>query len=425
VLLTWVAPSARADALDKGLFPQAVKIMKDLRDHGYENVGVLKFRVQKGEAPPSLRAGRLNTSLATRLENALILAEDRAHPIGITRGASAAAAAKDLKANYDTPDARNRLFEHAYPLAWGKKEVSVNAFLTGLVKVDPEKGQTTVLVEAFDPKNLDPRPVVEFTVPTDRNLIADLGLRFGLAKRVLNTVEENLDEEAGRAAFAPPKDKVPDKTTVDVARLIDLQIFYDDEKVQIGPDDIVPPPRPGQKVYFELTSKEKVGLVLRVNGINTLGFEKEPREIGEYSFWVLDAGKKYRILGFYPGGKKVQQFDVVPPTKANFAALGDESKLGQIDLDVLLEPIPGQPLEEEKNIRLISLKDVPESAPTLEKLQGQLRPARTRKLVHKGVILPGVESETGPIEEVTFRGRWAGHRTIFYFRPQPAKDENQ
>lgn len=113
------------------------------------------------------------------------------------------------------------------------------------------------------------------------------------------------------------------------------------------------------------------------------------------------------------------------PAKANFAALGDETKLGRIDLDVLLEPPEGKPLEEEKNIRLISLKDVPESSPTLEKLQGKLRPARTRKLVSKGVILAGEETETGAIEEVTFRGRWAGHRTIIYFQPAAAKDEDR
>jgi len=106
--LTWAVPLAvaalgvalaRADNLDRALLRHAPAIMEDLRANGYTNVGVLKFRVQKGTAAPSMHAGFLNTSLATRLENALILAQDKAQPIGITRGASEAAAELDGKAS--------------------------------------------------------------------------------------------------------------------------------------------------------------------------------------------------------------------------------------------------------------------------------------------------------------------------------------
>src|SRR5262245_15185166 len=71
---TVFAPAARGDVVDEQLFKHSEKILKQLDKAGCKNVGVLKFKVQVGEAPESYFAGRLNTLMATRLENVMVLA---------------------------------------------------------------------------------------------------------------------------------------------------------------------------------------------------------------------------------------------------------------------------------------------------------------------------------------------------------------
>ncbi len=66
--------SHAADELDKLLLQHSRTILPTLKDRGYKNVGVLKFRVKKGDEPATDRAGTLNLRLAEKLEMALILA---------------------------------------------------------------------------------------------------------------------------------------------------------------------------------------------------------------------------------------------------------------------------------------------------------------------------------------------------------------
>jgi hypothetical protein len=417
-----------AGAVDKGIDRQLQEcsdaIMKDLRTHGYKNVGVLKFQVQKGETAPSLRVGRLNTVMATRLENALILAnDDDTAPIGITRGASTVAATEDAKATYLTPEGRKLLFERSYPMAWGKEKVKVDAFLTGLVKVNPTTKKATVVIEVFDKENLTPRKVADITAPTDRRLLADMGQPFTLTKRELNVDEAQLNEAATEAAFRN-EGKPPDATAEDLSKLLTFTVYYDDRPIKPDAQGMVATPRPKQKVYFTAKSTERLGLVLRVNGINTLGYEKDPRELWDYSVWVLEPGKEYRIEGFYPAKEKMKRFEVVAPDAVDFAELGDENKLGQIDIDVFREQPDGRAPPEEKKIRPATLREVPEPAANLPTLRGNIRSPASRKLAirHKGIMVGG-DVRIGPnVEEVPFVGRWCAHRTITYYRTEGAKD---
>src|SRR3954466_6827164 len=80
------------ETLDAALLRQAPRVLADLKAHGVRNVGVLKFRVKKGEQPVSDRVGTLNLDLAARLEIALVLATDIKAPVGIIHDASAVAA---------------------------------------------------------------------------------------------------------------------------------------------------------------------------------------------------------------------------------------------------------------------------------------------------------------------------------------------
>src|SRR3954464_9649590 len=84
--------SARAASLDRELLAHAPRVLGYLGDHGYRNVGVLKFRIKKGDEPTRDHVGPLNLNLAGRLEIALVLANDFKAPLGIIRGADAVAA---------------------------------------------------------------------------------------------------------------------------------------------------------------------------------------------------------------------------------------------------------------------------------------------------------------------------------------------
>src|SRR5262245_56098760 len=119
---------ARADNLDQTLLEQAPALIRYLREKNYHHVGVLKFRVKKGDQPATFDAGPLNAGIAGRLENALVLANDKESPVGIIHDANRVGAAKRLPA-YTGAAGRQRLFQQAYTPAWGARTVSADAFL--------------------------------------------------------------------------------------------------------------------------------------------------------------------------------------------------------------------------------------------------------------------------------------------------------
>ena len=81
---------ARADNLDLELLKQAPGLLRKLNDRKLRNVGVLPFRVKKGARPTRLDTAPLSVSMTTRLENALILANDENErkALGILRDAN-------------------------------------------------------------------------------------------------------------------------------------------------------------------------------------------------------------------------------------------------------------------------------------------------------------------------------------------------
>src|SRR5258708_27661073 len=123
VILTAMPASARADEIEKVLLKQAPVILKFAQEHGYKNLGVLKFRVKKGEDAATDSAGPLNTNLARRLEVALVLANpnDADKQVAIIRDASKVASGI-RGANHLTKEGRIALFEGKYPLPWGAQE---------------------------------------------------------------------------------------------------------------------------------------------------------------------------------------------------------------------------------------------------------------------------------------------------------------
>jgi len=330
----------RADRLDNRLNAEMPAIVKSLKEKGFKNVGVLRFRVQHGDAKATFNPP-LSGNLPTRLENFLVIhggpVEGDAlaviHDAGPTAG-------KEKIAGYSSPKDREKLFDVEYGLAWGRLKVKPDVFLCGDVKVSKDVRKTTVTLKYFDKKN--PTRLVElnsFTMNTDRDVLRDLGFSFGLSDkaRVLLRGKRPSSSQADELVFEqmPKQPSIqPDKAKNDDPKTDDPKT--DDpkpapqklEKVVVTPSNIggvevqmvvdgkspefresstegdairwqIESPPQGAGVAFRLrnTSAKQLGVVLRLNGVSTIGEQKDEPERSRK--WVIDPGKSYLVKGFY------------------------------------------------------------------------------------------------------------------------------
>jgi hypothetical protein len=424
---------ARADTIDECLPPRGAEVMEHLQKRGYKNVGVLHFRVEMPGAKSPFGVGRLGSLMATRLENVLILANDDDRPVGVTRAASERAAARDRKATYLTAEGRRKLFEQKYPLAWGEKEVTVDAFLTGLVKMSPDLAKATVTLEEWLPGKDQANTLAKFEVATNRLLLADLNRNFILSKRSLNKglkIEEPDPEAVASAANGggpvsldkgtpPPADDTFDG-------LLDFRAHYDSEEFKPGAENRLPAPRDGQDVYFTVEAKkERLGVVVLVNGVNTLGEEGADRDADQYSMWVLEPGKRYTIRGYYTmenakgaGGQgkrnsSLRQFEVLSDSASELVELGDPNKRGKIELILFRQP-DGEPPA--AGVRAANMRSVTGRQPKLADLKAQILMLGTAKVARGILAPPGPRPDRQvTLRTLDFNGVLAGYRSIVYY----------
>src|SRR5262245_11164886 len=172
-----LARPAQAADVEKQFLKEAPGILKFLKEKGYKNVGVLKFRSKKGDEPISDNAGTINLSLADRLEIALALANNVREPIGIIQRASTRAAML-RGANHLTQEGRQALFADRYGLAWGNEQVQPDAFLTGVVLFASALKQMDVGVLAFDQKTDGLTKVTQFKAAIAAQDLVESGASF-------------------------------------------------------------------------------------------------------------------------------------------------------------------------------------------------------------------------------------------------------
>lgn len=340
VLATAAAPARAADRIEDNLPGQAFKVMRYLKKQGYKNVGVLKFRVQKGDNKPSFRVGPLNVAMATRLENVLLAMNRGAPPLGIIHDASQVAARKREKATYVSSAGCDKLFGYKYPLAWGRDMVNADAFVTGIVKINPVKRTTTVTIEAVDRQTKKLTPVTSFVVRTDRSILTDVCTNFALSKKKIRTMSpDNADNDANDKP--PPINKGQPND-----RLVDLEILYNGAAQQVDrdPEDErrlrVEEPRENTEVVLRLknTSDRRVAVRLEVNGLNTL-YKEEARELDVVGGrkWVLDPGDIWDVRGFYTDDKKYEPFKVLSDDDSMQEDLSTNAWMGSIRMLVFTE----------------------------------------------------------------------------------------
>jgi hypothetical protein len=422
-LAAWAAP-ARADDLESKLLQQATHVLRYARDKGWHNLGVLKFQVRKGAAEPTDNAGTLNLSLARRLEVALVLANDVRNPVGIVRNASAVAARlKD--ANHLTDGGRSALFDGKYPLAWGDREVSPDAFVTGIVAVKEDLRTLKVALLAFDKIGDKLEKVAQFAAGMDAGSLAETGesylLRDGFEGGKVELVQANAVEVAARV-----KGKEKKFPLGDAAAPVSLEVRYDGKPVTVEVRDgraWVREPQQGQKVSFVLThrktTKETYGIVFKVNGENTL-YRQRAKDV-RCTPWVLDSeDPPIEIEGYQKDGKKHEEFRVLSRAESKAREMNYGADVGTITLTVFragtgrAAPAVGL-TDEAEDLAVLNRGLFPDKTPrNLAALRQQLR-----KDVERGGLIAEGETKPGEVVKVKFTPDPVAvmTATITYYKP--------
>lgn len=356
LMLAGPTPVCAADSasasLDRALQEQAPEILKQLREKGYKNVGVLKFRIKKGTDPVSDKVGTLNMFLADRLEVALILvnSNDPAKQIGIIKKASAKAA-KIPGASHVTADGRAKLFTSEYPLAWGDSSVKPDAFLTGIAQVSADLKQITVGVLVFDASGGALTKVVPpFDAVTSPSLLGEVGESFTL-RGAFDSAKPEIVQAKVTEVAAKVKSSDASHPLADPATPVVLEIHYDGKPVPLefrNGKAFVAEPREGQKVMLILRrtehAKGRLGVVVKVNGENTLNRQRL-RDI-DCRKWILDPGATpMKLAGYQLEQDTAEEFRVLSDAESSATEMSYGADVGMISLTVFRE-VGGEALPE-------------------------------------------------------------------------------
>jgi len=356
VLLHLLAIGAQAaDDLERELLVAAPAVLKYAQERGYKNIGVLKFRIKKGDHPGSDRAGTLNSNLAMRLELALIMANKVRAPIGIVHDASAVAA-NIPGASHLSADGRQRLFTASYPLAWGSETVEADAFFTGAVSISSDLKTMVVGIVAFDRTSSGLEKVRQFTVCPDVDDLLETGETFvvrGLfdGGKVAKTGAGGTEPQLALAKVVENATKVKDSTDPSDHPLapsngeapVELELFYDQQKVPLEIHDgaaFVVEPQENQQVTFVLKRKAKdnvrYGVVLKVNGENTLG--RQRLKDADCRKWILEPGAPpVTVRGFQVDNQTAEEFRVLSRAESKAKEIDYGTDVGTINLVVFRE----------------------------------------------------------------------------------------
>ena len=394
--LTCLVRLCRADekpTLERKLLEQAPEIVNELASQGLRRVGVLKFRVETRPGVATDRCGDFNLRLAEQLEAALAIAnpQEAQRQIQLVRGASQVAHAIQ-GASHLTPAGLEKLFSASYPLAWGNANVSVDAFVTGVVQLEPTQETIRVNILVVKP-GADLKPLVRpFVIATDPTILSQIGSSFH--------IRGPMDDPAQSASAARerPQERFPLRDQPSVA----LKIYYGGRPVNLEFRDggaWIPEPRIGEKVMLQLERLDRaagaLGAVLKVNGENTAHRQRLP-DVDCWKWILKPGGKPTTIWGFQANQDKANEFQVVSLEESKEFHYGPE--LGLISLTVFrkasLPPPAVELTDEDADLLAISRAAFPDKpARSPEALQAQLRlnAADNRTKGVRGVIVAGQE----------------------------------
>jgi hypothetical protein len=408
VVATALPPRARAGSLDEAVLFATDDILDVCRTRGWKNIGVLKFRVeeQKKKGRPTVSTwneGRLNTYMARRLENSLLLAGKG--KIAVTRSASEEAIKRDRNISWANADGRKKLLSFAYPMVVGDKSAKVDAFLTGVVTITPDFKKMKVVILGWDNKNLEPREVTTFETRTDRSALIEMNRSFVIKRATaLSLVKSRAELDDAASNDIDQGAATNNSNAKPLSEYVDFQLVYDDQPVAIeqGADSTrfkAQTPQPGQKVLLRISGKERLAVVILVNGVNTY-LKESGREPTQYSRWVLEQpNRPYTIAGFYPDSKTVEPFKVVADDQNSNITLADETKRGLIEVFVFREGKEPETSDQVGmtlrgfNLRAKTYQDA------IKRLKANMRNAPTKK----GLLIPDPNQQAASVQETDFQ----------------------
>jgi hypothetical protein len=392
--------SARASHLDKGLIGHAGKINDKLKAAGVKNVGVLPFKVKKGERQALYAGAPLSVNMPERLENALIMAMNPSErpDLNVIRDAAGVASKANVGSFLNSKSSFSKLFATSYPLAWGKERVKPDGFLTGVVTNDGNRSKVHVLVQLIRPGKFGqaPEKIHEFDVSADRQTLGDLGYNFSLSRSVLKrgalrrdqvdqAVQQQVRQEDQQGQKKPQSQLVTTQHTPDNVAGFSYELKYNGEKQALTPlqggqgasqpEWLAPPVTQGTKIEMVLTrkdgSQDDMGVLLLVNGRSTWKNESGDPELNMLR-WIYTPKRKDDpdvFLGRYEdvSGKNLLAWKALSAeesTKEKADELGNRA--GWIDVYVFAnrEGPPQPPQTEDEKEMFVTTRAMPRSKPS-------------------------------------------------------------
>ncbi|MCA9010094.1 MAG: hypothetical protein KDB01_10135 [Planctomycetaceae bacterium] len=449
-----------ADELEKQYQKTAHEILTKLRSQQIHTTGVLKFAVRIGDGPFPPTVGNLNMRLAEKLELALVLANPAretatATQVGIVRGASDVAnTIKD--ASHLTEEGRRLLFSKSYPLAWkhqDRTEVIPDSLIVGVAQVHADLSRMDIEIMLVSKSDLKIQPLASLTVPTDLEDLIDSGESFttrGLfdggnvesktendsqdknKEKVEGTTkvesksttepanDEKLKEIAKEQALAVRKETLgksePQKSTTHPLAdssdaPIKFEIWYGNKLQPYEFRDgaaFVKEPAEGEQVILSVRRKSKerkrYGVLIRVNGENTLYRERTPDL--KAGLWILEPDStEFGIYGFQIDNGTRQEFRVLSDADSAKRTIDYGRDVGMISVVVFEEETKPQPIpsDDELDLAVQSQTVLPDK--TAES-RGQLGQSLFDQLLTqdktRGLIVEGQKAEAA-IDIVTFK----------------------
>jgi hypothetical protein len=446
-----VAPTvgrADHDALDAAFLKAAPEILSTLKAAKADNVGVLKFRVQKGDAPVSDSVGELNMGLADRLEAALILALPEHDKFGILgRPSLTVLEEKNQAAGLQDDESRAAYFEGKYPLSWGNRKdqtkrgwVTPSAFIVGTAKLNKSLTEVTVTLQTFGPDGKPKDLGKPITVPTSRRTLVEAGYSYVLTKEKAPALFDGArggkaksegvsqfkqeDEDAALKNTLAVNDRVSPEPAKAPALVsleecpVKLKIFYNDEEVRPAAGQLREP-KEGDKVRFVLENtdtdpKALYAVVLKVNGKNTIF--SEDAEASYCLKWILEHGQKLEVKGFQVDNENYAPFVV----KSDKESMAEADIYGDLAGTVRMVVYRGEQVTEDpsilekKNTPLNSLamnaisrgarglKGKEDPPGSLAALKGLLKNREVDPEGQRGMMVKGDQVVKGNIEKIHF-----------------------
>ncbi|WP_020472697.1 hypothetical protein [Zavarzinella formosa] len=427
------APAQDPVSLERTLARTAPDVIKHLKDKGYQNVGVLKFLVVKGDDQKlSDNAGTLNRTVARQLEMGLILANDPLKPIGIIDDASSVAA-KTPGANHLSKEGRLKLFEPSYPLAWGKEDVMADAFVTGIIGISPDLKTLSVQLLAFDAKTNKLEPLgKELVAKNDSRKLSEIGESFSRGAFDDGNIETKRDpkdlakheqqvlDHAAQVKKEEAKNPVLEDNTP-----IRLEVLYDDKVIPFeikGGKAFIPEPAEGQKVTLRVKHAAKSGIfgcVVKVNGENTLFRERFP-DLQCRKWLVFPENKAgIDIIGFQKNDTTTEQFRVLSKAESKAREIDYGADVGTITLTVFRDrkgmPPVGELGKEAEITKVLQDAHPPENKPmNFHALTARMLDDANRGLIGEGNTVGSeikqVEFKSDPIPVMCL--------TVVYYKKQ-------